>query len=143
MNALKPAVVVSLCLVTPMMATDGHVSLGVYGIAYDSLFNPLPDLYLGPATTHYINWHITVEVTGNNRGLGGFLIDLGIKGRDGSFLSGDAKYSMPAGMWTANVYNVPGPGGPGTVVDAGKAGGPGMNIMPTTGTPTLVARTSS
>jgi hypothetical protein len=94
-----------------------------------------------------VEWHVSVTVTGNNQGLGGYLVNLFLgpdpgptPGPDGIWGNADdenlANVTIDPAYW-AQVFAVAGPNGKPTegtdVTTGGSGGGPGMNVMPSLG----------
>jgi hypothetical protein len=146
MRAIKYAGLVAVLLAPVAMATTADITYTVVGAAFDPSFNPI-DINGIPATPpapypvnengNYIAWTMSVAVTGDNQGLAGFLVDLGVAA-DGAQMGTWAPIYMgpksdPFARYWSAVYKAPGAAATGTVKDPGGAGGPGLNVLPSLG----------
>jgi hypothetical protein len=147
MKAIKFAGLVAILLAPAAMAVVAtDVTYTVRGEAFDPSFNPIdinaipmtpaqpyPDNQLG----NYISWAISVDVTGDNQGMAGIIINMGVAPQGAPMgtwapINMGPKIDSFSRYWPA-VYKAPGAGAAGTVKDPAGAGGPGLNVLPSLG----------
>ncbi|MBN1491577.1 MAG: PEP-CTERM sorting domain-containing protein [Phycisphaerae bacterium] len=130
MKAIKFAGVILALSAVSAMATDGVITWNVAGAtAYET-------------TDAYIEFFVNVDVTGNNQGLATFLYDIAITkvaGPAGGAVVGGYINNWPTLDWGAYLKDTQGykSGATpirGTIIDGGANGGPGINVLPSTGT---------
>lgn len=143
MKALKLAGLVLVLASSSALATDGQVFWNVSAAVSDAMGNPLdpaaiPDPVLAPGSV--LAWSIGVNVTGDNQGLGGFVLNMGVWNTAGDVIApneiGGGTSTMDDGAGNmVGVFKAPGNTlSHGNINDLASAGGPGMNYGFSTGT---------
>jgi hypothetical protein len=96
-----------------------------------------------------VAWQASVAVTGDNQGLAGYAFNVVVgpspgpsAGTDGKWGTADdqnvADVQLSAAAWVSSFHVQGSPtGAAGSVKDAGNAGGPGMDVLPSAGNNTL------
>lgn len=125
-----------LLLAAPMAtATTAQVDWSVRGTATNADGSGSYDLAAIPANGAVrLNWTSAVRVTGDNMGLAGYVMDLGIRslatGTWAPYYPGTV--GDPDSLSWCPVYKSIATSG-GTIRDTGNAGGPGLDVLPTLG----------
>lgn len=113
------------------IATDANVEWSLRGVATNSNGTiTYPLLGIPPGDT-WLNWTLSVRVTGDNMGLSGYVLELGIRSLSGGYWAPyyPAVAGDPDSISWCPVYKSARMSG-GTIKDSGDAGGPGLDALP-------------
>ncbi len=130
MRAIKlVGLVTLLCASTVLAATDGVVTWNSRAVAFDGDGNPIDiGAPIKPAdypTGVWLQWTVSCVVTGNNQGLAGATVSMGVKDVTKPFGVWAPVDQDPGNLSLSAVYKAPGAAVNGTVADNAGAGGLG------------------
>lgn len=117
MRAVQLSSIIVALVSSAAMATDGVVTWSI----------SMPNATIDPAVSTYVDFLITVGVTGDNQGLASFQYDLALTKISGPG-AGSSVVGHPTLDWGSawNPYQAFPTEARGTIVDAATAGGPGL-----------------
>lgn len=117
MRAVQLGSIIVALIASAVMATDGVVTWNI----------SMPNATIDPAVSTYVDFLITVSVTGDNQGLASFQYDLALTKVSGPG-AGSSVVGHPTLDWGSawDPYQAMGIEARGTIVDDALAGGPGL-----------------